>query len=243
MSINTIELIVWSLFAAITVAVLYAFFMQKSVSGLAKKLIDSSALSKDCAKTLSELGYKDGIASKVTAFFAAGGSYLARCIVKVGRNDKNDKNTGESDLLFVKKEPLKYYIPEEKVDKVFNKHLNDKMSPKYLILSIAVLLILALVAGTVINFLMSTASNAFSGIGNAPVGTESESDSLLDEQEKLTEEEETAKEAEAEGGEESEDESAEKPEENADENSPGGAQETTANEETGDSSAETDAAQ
>ena len=76
----TTQTIVWAIFCAVTVGAVYAFVMQKTLNGLAKRLMKKCAYDKQSAQTLEQLGYKSGIVKGAVRFFASGGSRIARAI-------------------------------------------------------------------------------------------------------------------------------------------------------------------
>lgn len=183
----TVEYMVWTLFFAVLAAIVYVFIMQRCQSTLAERLIEKDACGEDSAKTLCELGYKSAFAAAFAAFFAKNGSHIAKSIVEV-----KDSYKSESELLFEKKDEIKYYIPKEKIDKKLEKHIKDKMSFGKLIIVILLLCGLAAIGSTVIGWLTNYASSLKDSEEKA-IGVETERDTLLEEQQKATAEEERKK--------------------------------------------------
>lgn len=179
---NQTEIIVWAMFSAVMIAVVYAYLMQMYVSKLAGKLIENKKNSKEEAVSLDELGYKSKFSKALTEFFVSGGWTLSKAIVKVG----GEKVSGtDPDLLFVKKSEVKYYIPEENITKKTNKHINEKTSLVKLIALLVILTFVACFASRIIDFLGNYAYGLVNGDKKGAIGVEKEDDSLLAEQEEL----------------------------------------------------------
>lgn len=188
MEFFTVDALVWTLFAAILGAILYSYCMQKFLSEFAKQIIKSGANSKDCAKTLAELGYTKGFQTALTGFFAENGNYISKAIKKV----KSESAKKDSELLFQEKDAVKYYIPDENNDSRLKKHIDDQMSLPALVCLVAILVVIAIVATTVIGFLNRYAENSLSNDDKA-YGVEKEETSLLEEQAQANKEDELAK--------------------------------------------------
>lgn len=197
----TTENLVWAFFVAVVVAIMYVFVMQHVMSGFAKRLMQKGANSKENAMTLYELGYKDVFATKLAGFFAKGGSVISRAIIKVDTESENKDVF--NDLLFQKKNPVKYYLPEENVTKSVNKAINDKTPITKLVLLLVLLLIVAFVATGIIEFLKNSAYGLIDGNStDEPFGVQKEEDTLLENQEglnRIEEEENNDKETNSEG--------------------------------------------
>ena len=188
MEFFTVESLVWTLFAAILAAILYSYFMQNVLSDLAKRITASRADSETTAKTLAELGYTGALKMFFAGFFAENGNYISKAIKKI----KSEKSNKDSELLFEKKETVKYYIPDENSNERLKKHINDGISLRMLICLIAVLVAIALVSTTVIGWLQKYTANALPGDDKA-YGVEKETDGLLDEQAEANRKEELEK--------------------------------------------------
>ncbi|MBQ8758682.1 MAG: hypothetical protein IJZ20_03220 [Clostridia bacterium] len=186
----TIENLVWAMFLAILAAIVYSWLMQKSLSELAEKLILKKADSEENALTLQALGYKKGLYAFLTEFFAKNGNYISKAIVKLG-GEKTE--SGDSELLFSVKTPVKYYIPEENNDKRLAKHIKDRMSFAKLVAVIVMLVIIALAASTVIDLLGRYASTLTENGGGNAIGITEDDPTLLEEQAEANREEELAK--------------------------------------------------
>ena len=180
---SSTELIVWAMFAAVLIAVIYAYIMQLYTTKLVQKLAENKIHSEDSSLTLAELGYNKNLEKTLTAFFAAGNWVLSRAIVKVGGEAADPKE--REDLLFKKKTDVKYYIPEENLTKKLNKHVAERMSFSKLVVLVIVLFVVALVASKVIDFLGNYAYGVVTDEGKVSVGVEKQEDSLLSEQEEL----------------------------------------------------------
>ncbi len=176
------EIIVWAMFLAIMIAVIYAYLMQMYVSRLAGILIEKNINSKDMAVSLDELGYKNRLSKALTSFFASGGWALSKAIEKTGGEKLDDDG---KDLLFVKKSEVKYYIPEENITKKINKHVKEKTSLVKLVALLVILTVVACFASRVIDFLGNYAYGLVNGDEKGAVGVEKEDDSLLTEQEQI----------------------------------------------------------
>lgn len=196
----TTETLVWAFFFAIIAAVVYSFAMQNFLSALAVRLAETETDSEEKAKTLEELGYKP-LSASLVAYFAAGGTTVARAIVKIG--GEKSENT-DSELLFREKAPVKYYLPKENITKNVKKHLSEKTSVVKLAALLIILLFVAYIASGVINFLGNYAYGLIDGEENVPIGIPGESQTVLpDEQQQLTEEQpEMQEDAEADAGKE-----------------------------------------
>ena len=179
---NQTEIIVWAMFSAVIIAVVYAYLMQMYVSKLAEKLIENNKNSKDNAVSLDELGYKNKVSKVLTEYFVSGGWALSRAVEKIGGEKKSGT---DNDLLFVKKSEIKYYIPEENITKKINKHINEKTSFAKLIALLVILTVVACFASRIIDFLGNYAYGLVNGDKKGAIGVEKEDDSLLAEQEEL----------------------------------------------------------
>lgn len=193
---NSVETLVWAMFAAIMLAVVYSFAMQNSLALLAKRLIEKEVHTKERALTLYELGYKNYLVIAVTAYFASGKTTVARAIEKISVSEKTQL---QKDLLFTEKEECKYFLPEENVTKNVKKHINEEISYPKLAAVLILLLVAAIVGSAVIRFLGNFAYGLVDGDGGKePYGVTSEENSLLGEQEELNRREEEMKALEAE---------------------------------------------
>ncbi|MGN1121595.1 MAG: hypothetical protein ACI4RV_04440 [Eubacteriales bacterium] len=181
----TLEAFVWIIFFAIVAAVVYTFFMQRSVNGLAARLMDCSADCPERAKTLQQLGYRRAAVRSAVAFFARGGSPVARAIVK---SAPSPQNAAQSELLFRQKPTVTYYIPEENQTKTFRKHASEQMPVLRLCGVLLLLCAAAFLGARVIRFLGDWATGMVTSESNRVVGTEDTEPSLLDEQEQLNQE-------------------------------------------------------
>ena len=185
----TIENLVWAMFLALLAAIVYTWLMQKSLSELAEKIISNNADSEENALTLENLGYKKGVYSFLAGFYAKNGNYISKAIEKVEEKTENC----DSELLFSVKLPVKYYIPKENINKRLEKHIKDRMSFSKLALVIVMLLVIALAASTVIDFLGRYASGVPDKFENNPVGVTDDGNTLLEEQEQANKQEELEK--------------------------------------------------
>ena len=187
-NIQSLTAFVWMIFFAVLAAAVYTFLVQSLLSRLVWRLLDAGADSPENAKTLAQLGYRDGLCRSLVRTFAGGGSPLARAVVKQ-MPDKQEKMGDE--LLFAEKPEISYYFPAENRTKSFEKHYNERV-PLVKMAGLFVLLAVAAFAATgVIRFLGNWANNVVSsGSKKDAYGTVERDDSLLDEQEKLNREEE-----------------------------------------------------
>ena len=174
------EILVWAIFAAITIAVIYSFVMQKMLLSLAQKLQNNNCDSRENAKTLKELGYKNIIVISLTDYFVSVKYGLARAI----EHDKTQKEKNK-DILFSEKDELKYFLPKENITKSVSKHLNDKTSAVYIVILLVVLFVVAYFASDVIGFLGNYAKGVINSGENTPIGIEQKEDLLLKDQENL----------------------------------------------------------
>ena len=188
MEFFTVESLVWTLFAAILATILYSYSMQRVLSDLARKIIESGANSEENAKTLAELGYTNGLKTILAAFFAENGNYISKAVKKV----RAGKAKKDSELLFEEKAVIKYYIPDEHNDSRLKKHINDGVSLPVLACLVAILVVIAISATTVIGWLNKYSANSLSKDDKA-YGVEKEEDSLLEEQARANKEDELAK--------------------------------------------------
>ena len=181
--------LVWALFLAVSVAIIYLYFMQRALSGLANRITENGCQDTESAKSLKELGYKNSLIMAAVSFFAENGTVVARAIKKSACEEK------QSELLFEKKQPVKYYMPPEERNQRFEKHINDKLSAAKVIIILALVAAIALASSAVIDFLSEYAGNVLGKNENTVVGTKKEYESLLEQQEQLNKqkEEETKK--------------------------------------------------
>ena len=196
---SSTELIVWAMFAAVLIAVIYAYIMQLYTTKLVQKLVENKIHSEDSSLTLAELGYNKKLEKALTTFFAAGNWVLSRAVVKVGGEVADPKE--REDLLFKKKTDVKYYIPEENLTKKLNKHVAERMSFSKLVVLVIILLVVAMLASRVIDFLGNYAYGVVTDDGKISVGIEQKEDSLLSEQEELNKLQQEAEKLEEELGE------------------------------------------
>lgn len=181
------------LFFAVLAAIIYTFFMQRSLSDLASRLLDKKADSEENALTLTELGYKGAVSALLAGFFAENGNSISAAIVKV----KKEAENADTELLFEKKEAVRYYIPEDKNDERLQKHIKDKLSFSKLVIIIVLLAAIAFAAGKVIDLLTDYAGTLSDGTEKV-YGVEKDETTLLEEQaEANRKEEEQKKEEEA----------------------------------------------
>lgn len=187
-NIQSLTAFVWMIFFAVLAAAVYTFLVQSLLSRFVRRLFDAGADSPENAKTLAQLGYREGLCSLLVRTFAGGGSPLARAVVKQAP-DKQEKMGDE--LLFAEKTEISYYFPAENRTKSFEKHYSERV-PLVKMAGLFVLLAVAAFAATgVIRFLGNWASNVVSSDSKKDAyGTVERDDSLLDEQEKLNREEE-----------------------------------------------------
>lgn len=112
----TLSAIVWVVFLGVCFASFYAFYHRRLLGDLLRALISAQAEDEKSAKTLSEIGYGNGIKNAFAKFALKKGSVL-RKTVEVLYEEKAPVRTN-SDELFVKKPKLsceqKYFVPEEK---------------------------------------------------------------------------------------------------------------------------------
>lgn len=193
----TTQTIVWAIFCAVTVGAVYAFVMQKTLNGFAKRLMKKCAYDKQSAQTLEQLGYKSGIVKGAVRFFASGGSRIARAIEKIGSDSENAENGKDSaaekykdELLFTPKSEFLYYLPEDRIDKNFKKHVEQPLSVPKLAGLLCVLLVFAISATFVIDFLAGWAGDIVTDDGSSGAyGVEGNDKDLLEEQEQLNQDE------------------------------------------------------
>ena len=179
-NIQSLTAFVWMIFFAVLAAAVYTFLVQSLLSRFVRRLFDAGADSPENAKTLAQLGYREGLCSLLVRTFAGGGSPLARAVVKQAP-DKQEK-TGD-ELLFAEKSEISYYFPAENRTKSFEKHYSERV-PLVKMAGLFVLLAVAAFAATgVIRFLGNWASNVVSSDSKKDAyGTVERDDSLLDEQ-------------------------------------------------------------
>lgn len=202
----TTQTIVWAIFCAVTVGAVYAFVMQKTLNGFAKRLMKNCAYDKQSAQTLEQLGYKSAAVKGAVRFFASGGSRIARAIEKIGSVSESAENGVDAaaekykdELLFTSKSGFMYYLPEDRIDKNFKKHVEQPLSVPKLAGLLCVLLLFAASATYVIDFLAGWAGDIVSDNGSSDAyGVEGNDKDLLEEQEMLNQEQEEEKEQEQE---------------------------------------------
>lgn len=181
MEIFTSDNLIWTLFAAALAAIVFSYFMQRTLSGLAKRIIKANACSEETALTLSRLGYKNAVTCAAAKFFAYCGSPVSRAIKKT----EPKKTDGGDDMMFSEKEEIKYYIPEENMTESFSKQINDTLSFPKLVLLAAILTALAFAARPAVKLFAEYAESVVERDGGGSVGADGKDNALLDEQEKL----------------------------------------------------------
>ena len=182
---SSVTLIVWSVFAALVIASVITYTVERSLQLLAAVLLHENAEDASNAKTLRELGYR-GIFLSVTALCASSGSRIARAIGKVNTEVPLGNNKEDGELLFHNTQEMRYYLPKDTIDKSLRKHLLADTPIWKLLAALIVLLLAALAATSVIRFLGRSASNVPKAFEHGVYGTENKQDSLLEEQEKQT---------------------------------------------------------
>lgn len=175
MPLFTTEALVWTIFAAVIAASVYAFAAEAVQKKAAKALLRLKADSPENAKSAEELGLP-----AYASFFIGLSSRIGKSIGKVvPETPKTHKN----DLLFEKKPVVRYYLPQDALDDSLKKHLNESAPLWKLLVVLLLLLVAALVASTVIRFLTDYASGVFRPVENGPYGVEEQTDSLLEQEE------------------------------------------------------------
>lgn len=117
MSVEKMTAVVWIVFAGICFASFYAFYQRQIVGGLLRSLLKSGADCPENAKTLSEIGYGDGIKRRFAERLLKKGSVLRKS-VDATEEMQADPKSHHPDELFVKKEMFsseaRFYVTEEK---------------------------------------------------------------------------------------------------------------------------------
>lgn len=191
-----IEMFVWIVYAAIVVAVVYTYGMQKMLLRLTARLTENEIDVPEKATTLEQLGFKCALTRALLAHFAATGSPLARSIVC---KEKPVKHAEADELLFAEKPVKTYYLPVENRTKSFEKHRGERVRLWPIVGLLVALFLVALAATSVIQVLGTWTAGVVNGDDSPEVyGTTDKSNSLLEEQEKLNKEEKERLEQEAE---------------------------------------------
>lgn len=118
----TVKQIIWCVTIGIAIAAVYTFYNKKVLGGLVKKLFDMDAFDIDSAVDLGSAGYSKNIFIKYSLREGTSFADTVRC--HDGR----------------------YYIPEEKIHKAENKYKDEGATIVVLLITLAVLFIVALIA-------------------------------------------------------------------------------------------------
>ncbi len=190
-----IRMLVWVLYAAIAVAVVYSYSMQKMLLRLTARLTEKEVDTPEKAKTLEQLGFRRALTRALLGHFVATGSPLARSIVC---KEMPVKHEVTDELLFAEKPLKSYYLPQENRTKSFEKHRREQVRLLPIVGLLVALFLVALAATSVIQMLGNWTADVVNGEDSPEIyGTTDSAGSLLDEQEKLNKEEKERLEQEA----------------------------------------------
>lgn len=113
---NTLSTTVWIIFFGICIASFYAYYHRRLLGDLLRAFISAGADCENNAKTLSDIGYGEGIKHLFAKHALKNGAVLRKNIIAVYNEETAKKKN--PDELFVKKEKpdfeQKYFVDEEK---------------------------------------------------------------------------------------------------------------------------------
>lgn len=175
---KTIITIIWIVFAGICFGAFYAYYHRRLVGDIVRAIIEKGAISKESSVTLSDIGYKSGIKRAFAGFALKKGS-AARKFVYTVYEEKAPQKKNE-DELFVKANSLeneqRYYVPEEKRITAEVKYDGKGTSLTAVLITIAVFFAVALIAVSILPWILTNANRILSGGNDNPSGSTPETE-------------------------------------------------------------------
>ncbi|MBE6623921.1 MAG: hypothetical protein E7621_07050 [Ruminococcaceae bacterium] len=157
---KTIITIIFVVFAGICYGTFYAYYHRRLVGDLIRAILCKNALNEQSAVTLEDVGYSKGIKRIFAKFALKKGSAARKYVCAVYEEKAPVKK--HDDELFVKcakpDKEQKYYVPEEKRHTVERKYNGKGMSLASVLIAIAVLFAAALVAISILPWILANAN-------------------------------------------------------------------------------------
>ncbi len=164
---KTIITIIFVVFAGICYGTFYAYYHRRLVGDLIRAILCKNALKEESAVTLEDVGYSKGI-KRIFADFALKKGSAARKYVCTVYEEKAPVKKHDDELFVKSSKPdneQKYYIPEDKRLTVEFKYNGKGMSLVSVFIAIAVLFAAALVAVSILPWVLANA-NRLGGTGS-----------------------------------------------------------------------------
>ena len=161
----TLEIVVWSLFAGVILALLATLYNKRILGAFVRKLLTLEAVNADSAKTLGEVGYGN---SKFVYFALRKNGGLRNLVV--GLSPETDPSAEAEEIITKsyklpsKEIPLskmKFFIPEDKISKAEYMYSADGSNVLFIILAIVLLAVVATLVFTLAPDLIIMAKNTF----------------------------------------------------------------------------------
>ncbi len=161
---KTIITIIWIVFAGICFGAFYAYYHRRLVGDIVRAIIEKGATSKESSVTVSDIGYKNGIKHAFARFALKKGSAARKFVYTV--YEENAPQKKNDDELFVKaKAPeneQRYYVPEEKRITAEVKYDGKGTSLTTVLITVAVFFAVALIAVSILPWILTNASRILS---------------------------------------------------------------------------------
>lgn len=153
---STLSTTVWIIFFGICIAAFYAYYHRRLLGDLLRAFISSGADCEENAKTLSDIGYGDGIKKIFATYALRPGSVLRKTICAVYNEAPPQKKN--PDELFVRaKKPdyeQKYFVDEQKRIVAEIRYDGKGTTTSTLLLTVAAFFVAALVAISVLPWIL-----------------------------------------------------------------------------------------
>ncbi len=162
---EAIAAVVWIVFLGICFGAFYAYYYRRVLGDLLRAFITAGAEDEKTAKTLTEIGYGSGIKKIVAGIALKKKSGLRRTIEAVYEEEDAPKKT--PDELFVRKPklsvPQKYYVPEERRIAAEIRYDGEGTTSATLLLTVAVFFVAAIVAMSLIPWIINNSKRILNG--------------------------------------------------------------------------------
>jgi len=161
----TLEVVVWSLFAGVIIALLVTLYNKRILGAFVRKLLTLEAVNFDSAKSLEEAGY---VKNKFVKLALRKNGSLRQLVVGLPIDTAPDAETekilAESYKLPSKEVPLgkmKFFVPEDKTIKAEYMYSADGANVLFVILAIVLFAVMAMLTFTLVPDLITMAKNTF----------------------------------------------------------------------------------
>lgn len=161
----TLEIVVWSLFAGVILALLATLYNKRILGAFVRKLLTLEAVDADSAKTLREVGFGK---NKFVRFSLRKNGGLRQMVV--GISSGTDSSASAEELLkesyrlpskAVSLDKMKFFVPRDKVGKAEYTYSADGANVLFVILAIVLFAVVATLVFTLVPDLIIMAKNTF----------------------------------------------------------------------------------